>query len=374
MIILHKILLFFTCACLAGGIALGQETAPVSSPANTIKISCNWEVDVVYHTLAHFPLPGNPANLHSTRYVQSIQKAKRDLEVGPTRLDQEIGRLVPVYQKLPSLQFLNLAFFMADDFASFKQALFNIDTKPEELEEPAETLAQRRERDKNRPLLFGNARRLIPAFQKRFNSQEERDFIKSFAACLEEEYNRFYRPYRESRQEIDEASLSTFERYWNEEGRSFCAPWVARGKSKEVLVYLCPVMKRVGRGVPVTLDQQVQLNIVAPLPDTREAAILSSLIVLHESIRPVSDEWVEALLPKDESQSARIREYAAFSVGRLFLRQHIPGLYSKFLKFFLDLPSQDQRSIELLEKEFEKAYPLPGEITKVILERTQKVP
>jgi hypothetical protein len=84
-------------------------------------------LDIVYHTLAHFAVPGDPSNLHSKAYIEQIRQAKKDLEVGQTKLDQFQAALEASYRKLPGLRFLNLAPFMADDYASFKQALAMID-------------------------------------------------------------------------------------------------------------------------------------------------------------------------------------------------------------------------------------------------------
>jgi hypothetical protein len=170
---------------------LAEDNAPRAFNPNEIQILKNTDVDVIYHCLAHFSLPGDAANLYSSIYLKQIQKAKRDLEVDPTRLDLAAKELGEMYRKSPGLHFLNLAFFMADDYVSFKQALLSIDFKDEEPENPNETLAERRERDKKIPLVFGNARRLIPLFQKRFPAVEEREFLKRFAECMEDEYSRF---------------------------------------------------------------------------------------------------------------------------------------------------------------------------------------
>ncbi len=223
----------------AVSIAFCQEPSRISKAAPEMKITRDTDVDIVFHCLAHFQLPGNPANLYSSRYVQQIQKAKHDLETGKTLLDQDAQRLGEIYRKYPALQFLNLALFMADDFASFKQAMSYVDLKPEDLEDPQETLAQRRERDKSRPILFGNARRLIPVFQKHFPEAEEREFLKLFSAGLEDEYNRFYRSYRESRQELDDAAMEVFSNYWKNEGLQLLSPWVHQAKMDRVTIYLC---------------------------------------------------------------------------------------------------------------------------------------
>src|SRR2546425_7489580 len=53
-----------------------------------IQISLNPDLDIVYHTLAHFAVPEDPSNLYSKDYVEHIHQAKKDLEVGQTKLDQ----------------------------------------------------------------------------------------------------------------------------------------------------------------------------------------------------------------------------------------------------------------------------------------------
>lgn len=360
---------FFPLWLAAASMAFGEEPARISQTPPEIKITRDTDVDIVFHCLAYFQLPGNPANLYSSRYLQQIQKAKQDLETGKTRLDLESQRLGEIYRKCPALQFLNLALFMADDFASFKQAMSFVDLKPEELEDPQETLAQRRERDKSRPLLFGNARRLIPVFQKHFPEVEEREFLKLFSACMEDEYNRFYRSYRESRQELDDAAFEVFSNYWKDQGLQLLSPWISRAKMDRATIYLCPVMKTVGRGVPVTEEREVHLNIVAPLPENPEEALQSGFIILHETVRRVTDDWVEPNLPKDEAEASKIREFAAFTASRIHIQKRFPSLYAKFLKFFLNLPAADKRSIQQMENDFSEAYPLPPLIHNRILDK-----
>lgn len=349
--------------------AFGEEPVHISQTPPEIKIIRDTDVDIIFHCLAYFQLPGNPANLYSSRYIQQIQKAKQDLETGKTLLDKEAQHLGEIYRKYPALQFLNLAFFMADDFASFKQAMSFVDLKAEELEDPLETLAQRGERDKSRPLLFGNARRLIPVFQKHFPEAEEKEFLKLFSAGMEDEYNRFYRNYRESRQELDDAAFEVFSKYWKDQGLQLLSPWISQAKMDRVTIYLCPVMKTVGRGVPVKQEGEVQLNIVAPLPENPEEALQSGFIILHETMRRVTDDWVEPGLPKDEAEASRVREFAAFTASRMLIQKRFPTLYVKFLKFFLNLSAADKRSIQQMENDFSEAYPLPALIQNLILDK-----
>ncbi len=128
-------------------------------------------------------------------------------------------------------------------------------------------------------------------------------------------------------------------------------------------------MKTVGRGVPVTQEGEVQLNIVAPLPENSEEALQSGFIILHETVRRVTDDWVETSLPKDDAEASKIREFAAFAASRLHIQKRFPTLYAKFLKFFLNLPAADKRSIQQMENDFLEAYPLPPPIQNLILEK-----
>src|SRR6266850_308386 len=114
-------------AVMAWGQNSSSDIPTHSFDPKQIQISLNPDLDIVYHTLAHFAVPGDPSNLYSKDYVEQIHQAKKDLEVGQTKLDQFQAALEANYRKLPGLRFLNLAPFMADDYASFKQALAMID-------------------------------------------------------------------------------------------------------------------------------------------------------------------------------------------------------------------------------------------------------
>src|SRR6516165_5099006 len=119
-----------TCAFMFVSQCWAYRSAEDSSPSfdpNEIQILLNPDIDIVYHTLAHFSDPNDASNLYSAEYLELIRQAKRDLEVRPTRLDSMRVELERNYHQMPRLRFLNLAPFMADDYASFKQALLMID-------------------------------------------------------------------------------------------------------------------------------------------------------------------------------------------------------------------------------------------------------
>src|SRR5437660_5429534 len=90
-----------------------QQVSQTFNPSE-IQILMNLDVDIVYHTLAHFSVPGDPSNLYSPGYISQIRKGKQDLEVGQTKLDLMCSQLEQSYRQLPRLRFLNLAPFMAD--------------------------------------------------------------------------------------------------------------------------------------------------------------------------------------------------------------------------------------------------------------------
>ena len=331
-----------------------------------IQISLNPDLDIVYHTLAHFAVPGDPSNLHSKDYVALIHQAKRDLEVGQTKLDQFQAVLEANYQKLPGLRFLNLAPFMADDYASFKQALAMIDFNfRNEAEDSRETYEQRKARDALAPLLFGNTRRLIPLFKNRFPDPAEHEFLKRFAESMDDERDRFSNPYREARTEVDQASLERFEQLWKAEGAKVLGPWASRSGVNVFNIYLCPVMKRNGRGVPINQEQRVLFHVVAPLPETKAESLQSLFVVLHETTHRLTDRLVDSATTIPERQKAVSRENAAFYADHLFLKAWHPQHHEAYLKFFLSL---DQSSVPgaAVEKEFLKSYPVEASLQSAL--------
>ena len=153
----------FTSLALAAMLLWGHR--PLSAfNSSQIRILTNPDLDVIYHTLAHFNLPGDRFNLFSQDYIRRMGQAKRDLEVGATRLDREAAALERRYRQLPRLRFLIRAPFLADDLSSFKQALAMIDYDFRTRTVPAGAKGKRRKE----PLIFGNSRRLIPVFRNHF--------------------------------------------------------------------------------------------------------------------------------------------------------------------------------------------------------------
>jgi len=342
-------------------LASGQSSSSSDAPTHTfdpkqIQISLNPDLDIVYHTLAHFAVPGDPSNLHSKAYMEQIHQAKKDLEVGQTKLDQFQAVLEASYRKLPGLRFLNLAPFMADDYASFKQALAMIDFNfRNEAEDSRETYEQRKAREALAPLLFGNTRRLIPLFKNRFPEPAEHEFLKQFAESMDDERDHFYKPYREARTEVDQASLERFEELWKSEGSKILGPWASKSGVNVFNIYLCPVMKRNGRGVPVNQEQRVLFHVVAPLPETKAESLQSLFVVLHETTHRLTDRLVDSAATIPEGQKVVSRENAAFYADHIFLKARHPQRHEAYLKFFLSL---DQSSLPgtAVEKEFLKSY------------------
>jgi hypothetical protein len=178
---------------------------------------------------------------------------------------------------------------MADDYASFKQALLMIDydVEKERPEDSRETLELRRAQGKAVPLLFGNAKRLIPLFKKRFPEAAERQFVRQFAECMDDEQTQFYKQYREARSEADQQNFERFMKFWKMEGYGIIWPWAARSGVNTFNVFLSPVIRSNGRGVPVNQEQRVLFNVVAPLPETQDQIVGSLFVILHETTHVV---------------------------------------------------------------------------------------
>jgi hypothetical protein len=354
--------LWFTVLLGVGVMAWGQgppsDLSTHTFDPKQIQVSLNPDLDIVYHTLAHLAVPGDPSNLYSKPYIEQIHQAKKDLEVGQTKLDRFQAALEQSYRKLPGLRFLNLAPFMADDYASFKQALAMIDFNfRTEVEDSRETYEQRKAREALAPLLFGNTRRLIPLFKNRFPEPAEHEFLKQFAECMDDERDHFYKPYREARTEVDQAGLERFDQLWKSEGSKILGPWASRSGVNVFNIYLCPVMKRNGRGVPINQEQRVLFHVVAPLPETKAESLQSLFVVLHETTHRLTDRLVDSTATIPQPEKVAARENAAFYADHIFLKTRHPQRHEAYLKFFLSL-DQSGLPAAAVEKEFLKSYPV----------------
>ncbi len=326
--------------------------------SSRIKILSDPNLDVIYHTLAHFNLPGDRFNLFSEDYVRRMDQAKRDLEVGETRLDREAAALEQRYRQRPRLRFLIQAPFLADDLSSFKQALALIDYDFRTRTVPVGPKGQRRKE----PLMFGNSRRLIPVFRNRFQAAQEREFAKQFAGCLEEELSRFYMLYREARTEWDQQGMKWFTSFWKSQGMSILEPWASRSEVTQFKVFLTPVMKRRGLGVPVEQGGEVLFHVLTPLPESRQEAMHSFFVLLYETTRRSTDPL--AVIPGSSSPTnrasmeSRVRKNTALLAAHLYLKTRFPGVHRSFLNFFLKLPAGKASEVESLEPLFARQFPL----------------
>lgn len=357
---LPRHLILFASLALASVLLWGHR--PLSAfDSSRIEILSDPNLDVIYHTLAHFNLPGDRFNLFSEDYVRRMDQAKRDLEVGETRLDREAASLEERYRQRPRLRFLIRAPFLADDLSSFKQALALIDYDFRTRTVPVGPKGRRRKE----PLMFGNSRRLIPVFRNHFQAPQEREFAKQFAGCLEEELSRFYMLYREARTEWDQQGVKWFTRFWTSRGMSILEPWAARSEATQFKVFLTPVMKGRGLGVPVEQGGEVLFHVLTPLPESRQEAMHSFFVLLHETARRSTDAL--AVFPgasgpsgpsNRDSLESRVRRNAALVAGHLYLKTRFPGVHRSYLSFFLQLPAGKASEAESLEPLFARRFPL----------------
>ena len=333
-----------------------------------IQILMNPDIDIVYHTLAYLSVPGEPSNLFSPEYMEQIKKAKQDLEAGLSKLDQFAPQLEEVYRRMPRLRFLNLAPFMADDYASLKQALSLIDFsfRTQEDEDTRESPEERRAKSGNTPILFGNSRRLIPLLKNRFPDPAEHQFLKQFAECMDDERTHFYKNYREVRTELDQHSYDRFLQFWKADGLNIISLWAQKSNVNVFNIYLCPIIKRNGRGVPVNQEQRVLFNVVAPLPERASQVVQSFFVVLHETTHLLTDD----LLDGRKSLNAGIGDAASyenvvFYADHIYLKTLFPQYHAAYLKFFLSLEDSNLQGVQL-ENEFLKNYPVSDPLKRAI--------
>ena len=352
---------------LAATLFFDQSSARAFDPRD-IQILMNPDIDIVYHTLAYFSVPGDPSNLFSSDYIQQINKAKQNLETPESKLDQLSPQLEKMYREMPSLRFLNLAPFMADDYASLKQALSSIDLnfRSQTDEDIRESPEERKAKSGNTPILFGNSRRLIPLLKNRFPVPAERQFLKQFAECMDDERTLFYKNYREVRTELDQQGYERFLKFWKADGLKMLNPWAQKSDVNVFNIYLCPVIRRNGRGVPINQEQRVLFNIVAPLPENSSQVEQSFFVVLHETTHRSTDNLVDAQTgSRPDVRDAVVYENAAFYADHIYLKNSFPQYDVAYMKCFLSLDNTNLR-VAQLESEFLKNYPVADSLKRVI--------
>src|SRR4029453_5904975 len=110
------------------------------------------------------------------------------------------------------------------------------------------------------------------------------------------------------------------EQLWNSEGSKILEPWASRSGVNVFNIYLCPVMKRNGRGVRVNQEQRVLFHVVAPLPTTKAEFLKSLFVVLPETTHRLADRFVDSAATIPERQKLVSRENAAFYADHIFLK------------------------------------------------------
>jgi hypothetical protein len=144
--------------------------------------------------------------------------------------------------------------------------------------------------------------------------------------------------------------------FWKKEGYGMIWPWAARSGVSKFDIFLSPVLRSNGRGVPVNQEQRILFNVVAPLPETQDQLLGSLFVILHETTHRLTDRLAEG----DPAATSVLRENLAFYADHRYLKTRYSRHHAAYLKFFLSSEAAAQSNPNSLESEFLKSYPLPA--------------
>jgi len=190
---------------------------------------------------------------------------------------------------------------------------------------------------------------------------------------MDDERTQFYKNYREVRTELDQQGYERFLKFWTADGLKMIFPWAQKSNVNVFNIYLCPVIKRNGRGVPVNQEQRVLFNIVAPLPESSSQAVQSFFVVLHETTHRLTDTLVDMRTGSNpETRGAAVYENAAFYADHVYLKNSFPQYDLAYMKFFLSLDNSNMQAAQL-ESEFVKSYPVSDALKRAIEQLVQSL-
>jgi hypothetical protein len=89
-------------------------------------------------------------------------------------------------------------------------------------------------------------------------------------------------------------------------------------------IYLCPVMKRNGQGVPINQEQRVLFHVVAPLPETGRNRC-NHCLLWHETTHRLTDRLVDSAQRFQNARRCLARK-RAFHADHIFLKAHFHGI------------------------------------------------
>ena len=264
--------------------------------------------DILLHAMAHMDIGKDDSSRYSEDYIKGISLEKQKLGL-KADLKNKMDAIKDVYISDNGLRRIRFLPFFVADYEEFITGLNWLAT------DSIETAQNQ----------------FLNSFKKRYlTTQEQRDFIKDFAAILDHEYQAFYRDYWKKEQERLATIKGQFEEFAARNGRRVFSP-VMKKEKKNAVVFLCLSMTRAGRG----FSSQNRFGAAVKFPETREEFLPSFFMAVHE----MTHQFSTALVMKAENMESSQRSTAAGSEGyRIHLASEYGAIYADYLLFRKFLP------------------------------------
>jgi hypothetical protein len=342
-----------------GGSTAGTEPAPTTGaeqlPGTTWPVKTREHVDLWLHGYAMLQADTARVPLFRRNYQATLRGVRQQRGVR-TRLDTDAERLRARLASNPALvngQFLPLYFGSWDDLRRAIDIFFQAQGNPNATNDPALRLA-------------------IAVVGGAFQTNADREWLRTFVQALDDERQRFYRDWwlAEQRQRAD--VVVAVDSLWQRVHRAKFQRYLANTQQAGGELLLSLTLN--GEGRTVTLSEQRNAVAVGE-PESAAQAIEAIYVFAHEVVNAVTSTAISDNTTPAEQRSGAVDRYAANVTvrgGAMLLQRLAPELVAGYMRYYLRSAAQAVPAGNP-ESAFAAAFPIPQTIRDAVSRQLEVV-
>ncbi len=301
-------------------------------------------VDLWYHGLAVIGFGEVPqVSMYDSAYVERVKAAKQELGIYPTPLDESAERLRRDLDRAPASELLHFV------------PLYFPEASRERMLRALLAVAERRTRDST--IAGGDTRAGMRLLEARFREGGQRDRLRQLVHLLEQEWDLFYRDFRQQTAAGDETYVAEMSRRWTEEVEPAISEFLAAEDLDSGRIYIAPALGLEGRMFEGSTFQRTvhALTVWAPAWNDPRASLFS---VVREMCYSVSG---DALRSSARGLTQPMVTRAAVQCGARLLQHTSPELASEYRSVYLRAAGFSEAGMNV-DSIFGEVYGLDSEI------------
>jgi hypothetical protein len=343
------------CATVGPGNALPPASAPAGAvpghPNSTWPIQTRYDLDLWLHGYAMISDDTTHLPLFQRGYRERMVDFKRRANV-TTALDRNRAALHDRLVQHPgyiSAQFLPLYFAAGDAMRQAVTLFLNANGDAQRATDPQQQA-------------------IIATFASVFPGAADRDWLRAFAAAIDDESTQYYQRYWNARQRDLAPVLARVDSLWENVYRAKLSRYLDNEQLDRGIFYLSLPLDGEGRTIAGTPAQRGNNRIATAFPDTPDAAMEAIYVFAHEAVGAMTNRVVhDNTTPAEQRQGTADRYTSAAAVrgGAMLLKRLAPELVQGYASYYVRSAGGTAADGDA-EDSLARVFPLPQSIVDAI--------